>query len=224
MLFESANRLSGESNSATLPESMTKMRVESMIVFRRWAIVITVRSVNISRTRFWSRRSVSLSSIALASSSIRRRDLRKRARATQINWRWPSETFSPPSTSSWSSSPTNWVSWTARRVSLSSSSVHSLKGSRLKRSDDWKTTGLCGIIAKRFRSSLREMFAILIPSTTMVPWRSSMTRSKVFNIVDFADPVRPQTPMRSPGWIDKEIPWITSGPSRYPATTFENST
>src|SRR6218665_278361 len=60
-----------------------------MIVLSRWAIVRTVQLANCSRIVDWMRLSVSRSTEEVASSSTRTFDLRRMARARQINWRCP---------------------------------------------------------------------------------------------------------------------------------------
>jgi hypothetical protein len=52
MDFESASRGRGESNSATLPASMVKMRSLSMMVLSRCKIVMVVRSLKLARSNF----------------------------------------------------------------------------------------------------------------------------------------------------------------------------
>mmetsp|Transcript_13845 Transcript_13845/g.39316 ORF Transcript_13845/g.39316 Transcript_13845/m.39316 type:complete len:219 (-) Transcript_13845:60-716(-) len=209
-----ASSSSGAANSAMWPWSSTKTRVESITVSRRCAIVRTVRSLKVRRTSCCSRRSVSLSSMADASSSMSKRLLRRMARTKQISWRWPSDTLSPPSTSSMSSWPTNWPSCTASSASLSSSSLHWLNGSRLNRRVSWNTTGLCGMMARRLRSSTRGILQMSTPSMMIEPERGSTMRRSASRSELLPEPVRPTMPIFSAVRIVREIPWITSGPSR----------
>lgn len=70
------------------------------MVFNLWAIVRTVQFWNLSLMVFWMRSSVSKSTAAVASSRMRTFVFLKSARAKQINCRWPTERFSPPSVTS----------------------------------------------------------------------------------------------------------------------------
>src|SRR3546814_819098 len=70
ILRGSASKLLGESYSATRPCSSTSTFVESMIVFKRWAIVKHVQSENSTRMLVWMSASVSTSTAAVASSMM----------------------------------------------------------------------------------------------------------------------------------------------------------
>ncbi len=78
-----------------IPSLSTNTRSPSIIVGIRWAIVITVQSLNSVRSVRWMILSVMLSTDAVASSRMRIRVRFNKARLRQTSWRCPALQFSP---------------------------------------------------------------------------------------------------------------------------------
>mmetsp|Transcript_13570 Transcript_13570/g.28638 ORF Transcript_13570/g.28638 Transcript_13570/m.28638 type:complete len:241 (+) Transcript_13570:169-891(+) len=211
-------RLCGESNCETRPSSRTRTRSESMMVLRRWATVSVVQSANSVRIRSWIIWSVLKSIDAVASSMSSSLVRRSMARARHTSCRCPTLKFSPysatvqlspPSSSTTSSIPT--LASAARR----SSSECSWNGSTLKRKSPEKSTESCGMIEMRLRRARRLTLPSSTPSTTIDPpvlamvapsspfssqgSAASTSRRIETSIDDLPLPVRPQTPIFSPG-------------------------
>lgn len=98
--FISGSKLSISSIS---PFFMIKITSQSVMVFKRWAIVITVESFNFSFTTFHIVCSAFGSTCAVGSSKIIISLWCNRTRARQINCRSPTLKFAPCSNNSWSS-------------------------------------------------------------------------------------------------------------------------
>lgn len=86
---------------------------------------------------------------------------------------------------------------TRSRQSRNSASVCLSKGSRLVRTVPEKSTGSCGMIARRLRRSCSLILEMSWPSMWMVPERASRKRKRARVREDLPAPVRPTTPMRS---------------------------
>mmetsp|Transcript_8580 Transcript_8580/g.14774 ORF Transcript_8580/g.14774 Transcript_8580/m.14774 type:complete len:275 (-) Transcript_8580:974-1798(-) len=151
------NRRTGESNSATLPASITRMRSDSMIVSSRCAIVRIVDRANSSLITFWIMLSVSKSMAAVASSRHRMRELFRMALARQNNCLCPREKLAPESStivSNWSGSLAMLsFRWAFSSDRHSSSSDFSPKGSRFDLTVPLNMTGSCGRMANAPRTS-----------------------------------------------------------------------
>lgn len=90
------------------------------------------------------------------------------------------------------------------------------RGSILLRTVPWKRTGSWGIIPNRDLRSWRPTVQISIPSTTILPAEGSINLNNTWMRVDFPLPVRPTTPIFSPPWMVRDIPFRTRGVfSRY---------
>lgn len=83
---------------AFIPSLTTSTLVQSITVGIRCAIVMIVLSLNSVLTVFWMTASVALSIDAVASSRIKMRLRRRRARPKQSSCLWPMLQFDPPST------------------------------------------------------------------------------------------------------------------------------
>mmetsp|Transcript_40024 Transcript_40024/g.118752 ORF Transcript_40024/g.118752 Transcript_40024/m.118752 type:complete len:312 (+) Transcript_40024:249-1184(+) len=220
----SDSRRCGSSNSARAPASKSITCDESMMVWRRCAIVRTVHSANICRIAVCSTASVSLSIEAVASSSASTEERRSVARARQSSWRWPTEKFAPPSDTLWSRPPSTAriasASCTSSSTRSSSSSSAVPKGSRLYRTVSLKSTGSCGMIASRERSCERLRREMSTPSIWIAPSprpsappSASMRRQTVERKVDLPLPVRPTTPTFAFAGIAQLTPRSAGGSS-----------
>ena len=118
-------RVDGLSYSTTVPSLKTAIKSESKIVFSRWAIVMTVQSLNSERIVFWIRSSVSISIAAVASSKIRIFVFRSKALDKQISCRWPTEKLEPDSVTSWSKPFSRLWTW-AFKWACSSAEINAI--------------------------------------------------------------------------------------------------
>ncbi len=110
----------------------------------------------------------------------------------------PTERFSPPSATGWSSprsSPrANSLRWACPRADHRRSSADVSNGSRLERRVPVKSTGSCGMMVMallRAPSPMREMST---PSTEMDPEAASTMRNRDRVSEDLPAPVRPTMP------------------------------
>ena len=85
----------GRPNSATWPSDRTRMRSQSIIVWRRWAMVSTVQSRNFSLICSWMSASVRGSTLAVASSRTSTLFLLRTARARHRSCRCPTDRLEP---------------------------------------------------------------------------------------------------------------------------------
>lgn len=83
--------------SNTWPALRRRRRSQSIIVFKRWAIMSIVQDLNSSLIVFWISASVLTSTAAVASSRTRIFDLRSNARARLSSCLCPTLKFSPAS-------------------------------------------------------------------------------------------------------------------------------
>mmetsp|Transcript_21198 Transcript_21198/g.64680 ORF Transcript_21198/g.64680 Transcript_21198/m.64680 type:complete len:239 (+) Transcript_21198:505-1221(+) len=201
--------------STACPACITTTRSPCMMVSSRCAIVMTVASLISFRSAVWISSSVARSTDAVASSRTRMRERLSSARAMHTNWRWPIDRL-PPRSSMGLSRPSGCSRIGApmehaSRAAHSSASVRSSKGSRFMRKVPVKSTGSCGIMASRERSSLSGNVAVSIPSMVMVPSRISPMRKSATRIEDFPAPVRPTIPTFSEGRMVKFKSLNTSG-------------
>ena len=124
---------------------MTKIMSQSLMVFSRWAMVITVEPFSFSRTTLQIVCSVSGSTCAVGSSRMTIFLLCKRTRAKQISCRSPTLKFAPCSNNWWSSFPsklsTNSFSWTISKARHNSTSWNCSTRSRFSLKDPLKRTG-----------------------------------------------------------------------------------
>mmetsp|Transcript_31750 Transcript_31750/g.80969 ORF Transcript_31750/g.80969 Transcript_31750/m.80969 type:complete len:224 (-) Transcript_31750:3367-4038(-) len=206
---------SGWSASSTWPSPMTTTRSTSMMVLRRCAMMSVVVAANASRMATWMALSVSRSTLAVASSSMRILDWRSMARAMQNSWRWPSEKLAPPSTTL-ASSLSSSAEMAACRPTLSSTS-HSavsacaLKGSRFLRTLPLNMKGSWGMMDILERRSRSPSVAMSTPSITTRPLSASTMRNSARKMDDLPLPVRPTRPTFSPGAAWNDTPRSTSG-------------
>lgn len=91
------NNTCGWSNSSASPLLSTKIRSDSIIVSNRWATVSTVQSLNFCFMVCWINESVSISTLAVASSNTNILFFLKIARARQISCFCPTENTDVPS-------------------------------------------------------------------------------------------------------------------------------
>mmetsp|Transcript_5514 Transcript_5514/g.18238 ORF Transcript_5514/g.18238 Transcript_5514/m.18238 type:complete len:293 (-) Transcript_5514:4077-4955(-) len=201
--------------STACPACITTTRSPCMMVSSRWAMVRTVASAISARSVAWMSSSVSRSTDAVASSSTRMRDRLSNARAMQMSWRWPMDRLHPrssiglssPSGASRMAAPMEHASSAAHN----SASVDSSNGSRFMRREPVKSTGSCGMMASRERSSYSASVAVSMPSMVMDPARSSPIRKRATRIDDLPAPVRPTMPTFSAGWMARSRSHSTSG-------------
>lgn len=171
----------------------------------------------------WISASVAASVDDVASSRIRIDDPRTSARASDTSCAWPADRFAPP-LETIVLNDTVWSSATRDSAWLSSASAYSPNGSRLSRIVPEKSTGSCMTMLKRRRSSFRGTDAMLIPSIRIRPPLSSAARNRLDARLLLPLPVRPTTPIFSPGLIVKLTPFSTVGSSgAYRSTTSSNS-
>mmetsp|Transcript_113945 Transcript_113945/g.226720 ORF Transcript_113945/g.226720 Transcript_113945/m.226720 type:complete len:272 (-) Transcript_113945:2571-3386(-) len=215
-----ANRSAGASYSAILPSSKKRIRSLSMIVFRRCAMVSTVRSLNSVLMTFWSVASVLTSMFAVASSRQIIRDCRSNARAKQTNCRCPTEKFSPPSCTVASRPPDKSFTTPSneewRSAAQISSSDLAWKRSRLSRIVPENIMASCGIIANACRRSCRPSLRTSTESINIDPLPKtgelmSTSRNSTPNNVDLPHPVRPQMPTFMPPSMTTDMPFRTKG-------------
>mmetsp|Transcript_44135 Transcript_44135/g.107264 ORF Transcript_44135/g.107264 Transcript_44135/m.107264 type:complete len:276 (+) Transcript_44135:311-1138(+) len=208
---------SGGPASASLPAFITMMRSQCMMVSRRCAMVMTVEWLSSLRSVRWMTSSVSMSTDAVASSSTMTRDCLSSARHMHSSWRCPIDRLPPRSSicrssfSGCSCIGTSIEHW--RRACQICASVCSEKGSRLYRSVPVKSTGSCGMIARRARRSPSASLEMSSPSMQMVPERSSDRRKRHTKMEDLPAPVRPTIPTFSIAPISRLSPVSTSGRS-----------
>mmetsp|Transcript_22487 Transcript_22487/g.57846 ORF Transcript_22487/g.57846 Transcript_22487/m.57846 type:complete len:206 (-) Transcript_22487:3817-4434(-) len=158
----------------------------------------------------------------------RMRPSRSSARARQMSWRWPTETFSPYSATLASSPPiarTARASCARSRTSHTRCSLCSPNGSRLERTVPEKSTGSCGIIDTAPRSCSRESDWMSRPSIEMVPSAGSTMRISSSIVEDLPEPVRPTTPTFAPAGTENETRRrASSSPGRYRMETPSKTT
>mmetsp|Transcript_14946 Transcript_14946/g.37994 ORF Transcript_14946/g.37994 Transcript_14946/m.37994 type:complete len:307 (-) Transcript_14946:1332-2252(-) len=201
-----------------------------MIVWRRWAIVSTVHLLKADRIVFWRSWSVSLSTLLVASSSIKIFDFLMRDRAMHNSCLCPTDKLLPPSEMT-ESSPflsckllmTSFIPLSLSASQISASSFASLKGSRFDLTVPEKMTGSWGTRDSFVRRSKRDIWQMSRPSMQILPPEGSTIRYSAIIMVDLPDPVLPQTPTFSQPSISKVSPFRTHGSSGlYFTTTFSN--
>mmetsp|Transcript_6058 Transcript_6058/g.27151 ORF Transcript_6058/g.27151 Transcript_6058/m.27151 type:complete len:320 (+) Transcript_6058:842-1801(+) len=218
--FLSLSRSAGSPNSAMVPLSRNATLSESMMVFSLCAMVRTVQSANASRTVRWMSASLSMSTLAVASSIMSTLLLRSRARPMHRSCLWPSEKLAPLSTTSMSiflaASSTMLLRPTLARTSQRATSGCSSNGSRLVRMVPANMNGSWGIIAILERSRCSPSVLASTPSMAIVPDAGSTTRKSATKREDFPLPVRPHTPSFSPAIAVNVRSLSTKGkPGRY---------
>mmetsp|Transcript_2918 Transcript_2918/g.8531 ORF Transcript_2918/g.8531 Transcript_2918/m.8531 type:complete len:294 (-) Transcript_2918:2906-3787(-) len=234
MLSSFASRAAGESASAHLPASMTSTRSQSMIVWSRWAMAITVAepplaSVNSLRTVSWIRASVSTSTFAVASSRTMILDCLSKARARAASCFWPADRGAPPSLITMSSpiglASTRGARWARRSAAHTCASSCLRNGSKFSRMLPVNSTGTWGMMAMRERSWCTPRREMSMPSMTMRPASSSMSRNTQLIKLLFPAPVRPTTPALLEAGMVTVRPFSTSGsPGLYLICTPSNRT
>mmetsp|Transcript_58791 Transcript_58791/g.119695 ORF Transcript_58791/g.119695 Transcript_58791/m.119695 type:complete len:297 (+) Transcript_58791:958-1848(+) len=159
--------------------------------------------------------SLSRSTLAVASSIMRMRDLRSIARAMQNSWRWPSEKLAPLSTTMWSSFFSSAVigpcSPTLSSTAHSSASWYCSSGSRLRRTVPLYMNGSCGMMDIFERKCCTPSVRVSTPSIVTRPPSGSTIRKSASSIDDLPLPVRPTRPTLSPAPMLNETPRSTSG-------------
>ena len=158
---------------------------------------------NLERIVSWIKLSVSISTLAVASSSTIILEFRSIARARQSSCLWPVENTDVASETCVSSPSshladrTNRASCTASRASQSSSVEWFPKGSRFSRIDPMKRKGCWGIIAIDSLNKLSPISEISTPSISIRPpscLSFSTILNSAYNTEDLPAPVRPTTP------------------------------
>mmetsp|Transcript_42749 Transcript_42749/g.79157 ORF Transcript_42749/g.79157 Transcript_42749/m.79157 type:complete len:285 (-) Transcript_42749:775-1629(-) len=213
---------------------MTRILSLSMIVLTRCAMVIMVLPSNASRSVRCISRSVSKSTLLVASSRRRTRHFRRRARPRHSSCLWPCDRLSPYSATV-PLSPSGMASTAAliphpSRADHSSLSSYSSNGSKFDRIVPENRTGFWGMIPSFDRRSSRPTRRTSTPSMTMgglyeetaassslLGVKSGSTiRIKFSRSDDLPLPVLPTTPILSPPDIDTFSPFRTRGvPDRY---------
>mmetsp|Transcript_30932 Transcript_30932/g.62733 ORF Transcript_30932/g.62733 Transcript_30932/m.62733 type:complete len:214 (-) Transcript_30932:48-689(-) len=192
------------------PSPSTITLSHDMTVARRWAMVMTVLCWNWTRIVSWIALSVSMSTLAVASSITITLALRSSARAMQSSWRWPTLRLDPPSSTACLSWPPVPAMYSFIRTLSSASQIwlseYSLNGSRLERMLPENSIGSCGMIDSCRRRSSSPMVLTSNPSSSILPSESSQMRKRATASVDLPAPVRPTTPIFSPGPVLNEMP------------------
>ena len=203
------------SNPLTFPSFKTKIFSQSFIVFKRWAIVMTVDSFSLSRTTFQTVCSVSGSTCAVGSSKTTILLRCSSTRAKQINCRSPTLTLAPCSSSSWSSLasslPTKSFSCTSSKACHKSVSWYLSKMSRFYFNDPLKRRGLWPRTEIPRRACWRPISLTGTSSMIISPSASGM-RIRAATKDDFPAPVRPATPIFAPPLMLRLMFFSTWGP------------
>ena len=185
------------------------------MVFKRWAIVITVDSFSFSRTTFQIICSVCGSTCEVGSSKMTILLRCNSTRAKHTNCRSPTLRFAPCSSSSWSSCPsklsTNSFSCTFSKARHKSTSWNCSKRSRFFLNDPLNRTGLWPRTDIHRRAFCRLISFIRMLSTSISPSASGM-RIRAATKEDFPAPVRPTTPTFAPALMLRLILLSTWGP------------
>mmetsp|Transcript_1424 Transcript_1424/g.4901 ORF Transcript_1424/g.4901 Transcript_1424/m.4901 type:complete len:257 (+) Transcript_1424:124-894(+) len=195
-----------------------------MMVCRRWATMSSVASLNSLRIVDWMSASVSMSTLAVASSSTSSFVRWRMARARHSSWRWPTLQLLPPSDTMESScsgtavtGPLICVASSAAQISWS---VCAEKGSRLRRSVAEKRKGVCAMLVKAGRRSCRPMVDRSTPSMSTRPELGSRRRKSTERRELLPAPVLPQMPTRLPASMVQLSPRsVGSRSARYRAHT-----
>lgn len=208
------------------PASITMILSQSMMVFRRWAMVMTVHSANLVRIVSWISESVLeyntimftanrwvtfasnglekqdywLSMLAVASSKTRIRLFFKMALAKHISCLWPMLKLLPLRSTFWSRTKSVISTWW--RLFHSCSSLCTLKGSKLLRTVSEKRNGCWGMMDIFERNSCKPSWLNSNPSILICPCIPSGNRRNRVDINDdLPAPVLPTTPIFHPASI-----------------------
>mmetsp|Transcript_21951 Transcript_21951/g.39492 ORF Transcript_21951/g.39492 Transcript_21951/m.39492 type:complete len:223 (+) Transcript_21951:17-685(+) len=209
------SKLAGVSNSTTWPPSNTSTLSQSMMVSRRCAMVRVVQPPNCSFSVRCTSASVMGSTLAVASSRIRKDVHRSNARARQKSCRCPTLKFSPPASTT-SCRPRGSLETTAFRPHRSSavqirSSSWSPNMSRHCRTVPANRVGSCGMMVMLDRSVCSGSSATSTPPTSTWPPQHGTSRKRAEMRLLLPAPVLPTTPTFSPGWMRKLQPQRAAG-------------
>mmetsp|Transcript_22585 Transcript_22585/g.38586 ORF Transcript_22585/g.38586 Transcript_22585/m.38586 type:complete len:259 (-) Transcript_22585:1086-1862(-) len=189
------------------------------MVCSRWAIVRIVHLEKVSRIVCWIRRSVSRSTLAVASSRHRILASLRMARVRHSSCRWPTLKLPPPSATGASSFMGSSAMRSCMLLCFSAlqiiASVNWSKGSRLDRMVPWNSSGSCGMMVSFDRTSSSRRRWMSTPSIRICPASASTRRNSARSVVLFPEPVRPTSPTFVPPSAAKLTSFSTSGRCRW---------